>query len=213
MIDQQELEELIRLYGEPGRRCYTLKASQWMLERLKDLRGEVIPVLQRPGGKVLLHAKKFYPDGVYRLLSGGIYKGESVLEALQREVHEETGLEAEIERFLGLLEYNVRGTFGSATHLRDGADFVSYVFLLSETDGPPMPHDESEEISAFREISWQAFGEAARALRSLPHEWREWGEFRALAHEFLAEIQVHGASESATHLRRQAYRGRRASKS
>ncbi|MCS7179708.1 MAG: NUDIX domain-containing protein, partial [Anaerolineae bacterium] len=51
-----------------------------------DREGEVVLLLRRADGSLLLHTKTFYPDGVYRLPSGGIRRGEKVLAAAAREV-------------------------------------------------------------------------------------------------------------------------------
>ena len=156
LIDRQELEELSHLYGRPERERYTLRVSRETLayweEKTAHYRGEVIPVFQRPEGQVLLHTKEFYPAGLYRLPSGGIRREESVLAALRREIWEETGLQAEVERFLGLLEYEFRlreEGLPPAGGGRRGAEppliFASYLFLLEETAAPPKPQDREEK--------------------------------------------------------------------
>jgi 8-oxo-dGTP diphosphatase len=143
-------------------------------------RGEVVLVICRPNGLIILHTKRFYPAGVYRLPSGGIRRGERVLEAMWRETQEETGLEVEIERFLGLLEYEFH-------HRDERLPFVSYVFLGRERGGYLAPQDESEQITAFRAVAVDELATVAEALRALPDPWRDWGAFRALAHDFVAE--------------------------
>ena len=56
-------------------------------------------MIRRRNGLYLVHTKAFYPQGVYRLLTGGIKPGEPLLEALAREAQEETSLTLRIERF------------------------------------------------------------------------------------------------------------------
>ncbi len=184
LIDFSEIENLSARYGPPQRRHYALKVGERMAthwrEKLAKRRGEVVLVIRRPNGRILLHSKGFYPAGTYRLLSGGIEESESVLDALRREVQEETGLTVKIERFLGLLEYEFH-------YQGETMPFVSYVFFLRERGGVLAPGDESEAITAFREASVDEIGAVARALRSLPGDWEDWGQFRALAHAFVAE--------------------------
>lgn len=60
-----------------------------------DTRSEVVLVLPRPGGKVITTAKRFYPEGVFRIPSGGIHPGETPEQAFVREAMEETGLDVE----------------------------------------------------------------------------------------------------------------------
>ena len=46
-------------------------------ERRMGIADEVVMVVPRPGGKVLLHTKSFYPPGTYRLPTGRLRLGES----------------------------------------------------------------------------------------------------------------------------------------
>jgi ADP-ribose pyrophosphatase YjhB (NUDIX family) len=184
LISPQEIEELAKRYGPVERRGFSLERSGERCEHwrrvLADRRGEVIFVVERPGG-LILHTKDTYPPGTYRLPSGGVGWGETVLSALYREVREEMGLEIEVERFLGLLEYNIR--CGEET-----LPFVSYVFLVKGGDGELVPQDEEEHITSFRQVPAAKLAEVADSLRAIGEDWRDWGEFRALAHDLVAEM-------------------------
>jgi len=175
-VNSGELRTLSRKYGKPQR--VTLPVQQLPLAPNKsaDRRGEVVLAICHGGNKVLLHTKSFYPDGVFRLLSGGIHPDESVENALLREAREETGLDVRIEKFVAVIQYES----GARRH-----PFASYVFLLSGPGRPALPRGK-ERITAFRSVSANGLRITARALRSLPTEWRPWGEFRALAHELAA---------------------------
>src|SRR2546430_13343037 len=70
-----------------------------------DRFAEVCLVVRRRSGKVPLCIKTFYPRGAHRLPTGGIHRGERILDALRRETTEETGLETRIERFLAWITY------------------------------------------------------------------------------------------------------------
>ncbi|RME38635.1 MAG: NUDIX domain-containing protein [Thermoflexia bacterium] len=137
--------------------------------------GEVVLVLRRPDGLVLLHNKSFYPDGVHRLPSGGIRRGETVLAAVARETAEETGLVARNVRPLGVLSYRLWCG-------RESLFFHSWL-VEAEVEGDPCPNDDGERIVGFRWVEAQALPEVAAALRALPPEWADWGRFRALAHD------------------------------
>ncbi|NLE76666.1 MAG: NUDIX hydrolase [Chloroflexi bacterium] len=131
-------------------------------------------------GQVLLHTKAFYPAGVYRLPSGGVHRGEPVEEAMRREMWEEMGLLAEAERLVGLIEYRVR-------HGVESFVFASWVFLLQpQACGAPQCHDAHEQITDFRAVPLAELRAVASQLRTLPRPWREWGQFRAPAHELTA---------------------------
>jgi ADP-ribose pyrophosphatase YjhB (NUDIX family) len=183
LINPQEIEELVKRYGPSERRSFSLERGRERCEHwrrvLADRRGEVIFVVERPAG-VILHAKDIYPPGTYRLPSGGVGWGETVLSALHREVREEMGLTIEVERLLGLLEYKIRCK-------EETLPFVSYVFLVRGGDGELVPQDEEEHIASFRQVPAAELAEVADSLRAIGEDWRDWGEFRALAHDLVAE--------------------------
>ena len=186
LINPAEIEELARQYGPIERRSHSLEVGKKNFEywrrALAKKRGEVIFVVERPAG-LILHTKDFYPAGTYRLPSGGVKWGESVLSALHREAQEEMGLEIEVERFLGLLEYELRCE-------KERLPFVSYVFLVRGSAGELAPQDEEERILSFRQVPLAGLAAAADSLRALEGDWRDWGEFRALAHDFVVEMLV-----------------------
>jgi ADP-ribose pyrophosphatase YjhB (NUDIX family) len=187
LIDESEIAALEQRFGPLLRRDYRLGPGEWgtdfwndIISGRKNRRGEVVLAIRRPGGRVLLHTKSFYPPGVYRLPSGGIHWGEPVLDALSREAVEETGLKASLERCLGIIAYQF-------DREREDLLFVSYVFLLGAFRGRPASQDPGERISAFRSVPLSALRQTAQALRSLPPSWADWGRFRALAHDLAAD--------------------------
>lgn len=147
--------------------------------REKDPPEDVVMVVPRPGGNVLLHTKIFYPGGTYRLPTGWIKAGESPDDAFAREFREELGFDGEIDRKLGMINYRF---------VRDGEpiESQSHVYLARETAIEPHPADEDEEISDFIEVRIGELPEVAKRLRSLRDEWSDWGRFRAVAHDFVA---------------------------
>lgn len=154
-----------------------------------DRRGEVALVVERPDGRVLLHTKAFYPEGAFRVPTGGILPGEAVLAALAREGREETGLPLEVMAFLGLVRYEI---------LRDGQAlaFASWLFHLRAPDTPPRAIDASEEIAAFRWVARDDLPAVARALRGLEPSWAAWGAFRATAHDLAWRALGPGAGDA-----------------
>jgi len=178
------LAEAERLFGHPEVRTYALGACG-DLERFWEMwqkrSGEVVLVLRRPDGRLILQTKRFYPPGAFRLPTGGIRAGEDLLAAVRRETLEETGLAARIVRFLGVLRYRFE---------RGGVPMerASYVFLLEAGAGELRPQDEAERISAFREVPVEELATVGERLERLPGEWAVWGRFRALVHRFAAEM-------------------------
>jgi len=141
--------------------------------------GYVIMVIPRPGGKVLLMRKSMYPQGIYRLPSGKINKGETPEAALVREGHEETGFDLSGAELLDTIKFVFR-------HEAKMMTWTSYVFLTSEQAGEIQVLDADEKISDFREVSPCDLEEIARQLENLPPgHWGDWGRFRAVEHRLV----------------------------
>lgn len=172
-------------WGAPQERVIRQKVSErtwryWQRVR-RGRAGEVVLVLRRRNGRYLVHTKAFYPQGTYRLPSGGIKPGEDLAEALLRETAEETSLEVDVRAFLAVVEHRfVRGD-------RE-IDFTSYVFLLEERGGTLRVADEDEAITGFRELTLPEVVALADELEALPPAWREWGRFRASVHRVVGEV-------------------------
>jgi len=179
------MAEAIRRYGTPIERMTMLPVDEDLFaywQHVVDNRAaEVVLAAQRPNGRFLIHTKGEYPDGVYRLMSGGVKRDEALLDAVHRELLEETGLEGRVVRFLGAL----------TTHFRhDGQEivFFSFLFHLRVPEGALCPQDDSEGIIAFREITLPEVSDLANELERLEGGfWRDWGRFRAVAHRLLVE--------------------------
>jgi len=187
--DLPGLPQAIALYGPPIERSFVQQVSEatfrhWEAARRKR-HAEVVILLRRKNGLYLVHTKGFYPPGTYRLISGGIKPGEDLLDAVQREIHEETGLVVRIERFLGLLRYCSEWR---APDPVGGLPFASCLFAVAEEGGTLGPNDPDEPISGFREVPLQELGALAEQLEALPPEWNDWGRFRAIAHRVILEV-------------------------
>jgi 8-oxo-dGTP pyrophosphatase MutT (NUDIX family) len=175
----QGVEDAVEQYGSPVEQIVLHRINEdsyyyWQLTTRKRP-GEVIMLLRRKNGKYLLHTKAFYPPGVYRLLSGGIKHGEDLVQALQRETYEETGLDCRIDRFMAIIGHRF------CWHDRE-IPFVSYLFALHEKSGTLQPMDTGEEITDFGEVPLEGLPRIADELESLPPNWIDWGRFRAPAH-------------------------------
>lgn len=184
-VKEKQVTKLSRKYGPSEREHHSLQVSAesmewWRSLQAKGRRGEVILALQRPGGRVLLHTKTFYPSGVYRLTSGGVKPGEKIGKAARREGYEELGLKVRIERFLGVITYTIQ-------HDDEAIPFASYAFVVSG-DGEPHPTDPDEPISGYREVPWSELPAVADALEAVPPDWIDWGRFRAIGHRFVGRL-------------------------
>jgi 8-oxo-dGTP pyrophosphatase MutT (NUDIX family) len=157
-------------------------------------RAEICYIMHRGNAAegVLLHIKTFYPQGAYRLPTGGIHQGEQVMETLMREIEEETGLQVgsgedqvQVQRCLGLVNYEL---------VHRSADrsfpFATYHFLVQmPRDGVIAPRDATEEIDGW---TWRkphelvAVAEFLEQVGQRDPVWADWGRFRALSHRFVA---------------------------
>ncbi len=72
-----------------------------------------------------------HPERVFNQPAGHVDPGESLLEALTREVQEETGLPFTPEHFVAI--YQIRA--------RNGRDYARVCFSGSVPDAPPVPQD------------------------------------------------------------------------
>lgn len=156
-----------------------LRSTRRRMER-EGVASEVVIVAARPGGKVLLHTKAFYPPNGFRLPSGKMRAGEDPDDAFAREFREELGREGRIARKLGVVVCTL-------TAEDDSLDVVSHVYLSEESSAPPVPADEDEQITEFVEIPVSELPAVAERLRNLPDRWRDWGRMRAVVHDFAAE--------------------------
>ena len=146
-------------------------------------------VVRRRNGKVPLSIKTFYPRGAHRLPTGGIHHGERILDALHREIKEETGLETKTRRFLAWITYRpVSGPDGPPL-------FHTFAFLLDETGGRFHTSDLAEQIEEWIEVDPAALGDVADRLdriasapsQNIGGDWADWGHFRAIVHRVVHE--------------------------
>lgn len=199
-IDTAELETLQRRWGAFPVAQTTLNVADPFLSgehqqlASNGRRAEICYVLHRgdPMQGVLLHAKTFYPEGIYRLPTGGVHTGERIMETVAREIFEETGLrigegddDAQVERCLGVLAYELH-------HARLGAvSFATYHFLVRmPPDAAIAPQDPEESIRGWQwrpatELPWVA--DLLAMTYRVSKEWADWGRYRALSHRFVAE--------------------------
>jgi 8-oxo-dGTP pyrophosphatase MutT (NUDIX family) len=182
-----ELNDLSLTYGQPVIVNETLRIKTMFgaLDERPARVAEVVPVIQRPNGRLVTMTKTNYPLDAFRLPSGGIHKGEAILDALLRESYEETGLTVVVRRFLAIIRYQVIIAGG-----RTGR-FTSFAFLV-EGDGPLQPQDPNERIAGFREVAVTDLRPMAAFLQNLKtnddNDWNDWGRYRSVVHRVVADV-------------------------
>ncbi len=176
------LQKLAKRFGPFAEQHVELTGStgvmREMLHKMKDRdrRGEVVMVAPNEQGRIWLHTKSFYPERVYRLMTGGLDAGEKPHQALRRELKEETGFKTKIDRCLAVITYTMIGDDLTLP-------FVSYLFLTNPTVGLPHPTDPKEAITEFQAVTVAELPLVAEQLRSLAGDFADWGVFRAVAHD------------------------------
>lgn len=183
MPDPTDLQ-LARRYGPFERASFYHSAlsesfGDWV-KRLVRRHGEVVLVVPRGSGRILLHTKPNYPEGVFRLPTGGIRPGEQVGRAARRESYEELGFKPKTLWLLGILDNVFVVNERTLT-------YPSYIFRTEEYSRIPKPTDPGEAISGFGDVNAAELRAVGWQLASLTGAWREWGAFRATSHLWLAE--------------------------
>ena len=169
--NRKEINGLTNRYGQPE--VINAVLPNDYLTKVTDAgrKGEVIGAIMRPNGNLISITKPFYPEGTYRLPSGGIEENESIESALHREIHEETGLQVEIVRFVAIIRYSMHSTSQdeNATF-----SFTSYVFLVKEISGELVCNDADEQISGFKEIAPEKLASIINHLQNIKGKFEGW---------------------------------------
>ena len=154
-----------------------------MSERTRKSPGEIVMVIRRPGDRILLMTKDFYPENVYRLPTGKMKRGEIPEDCFAREVMEETGFTTSDFVSLGVVHYEIE--FGD-----ERLDYPSHVFATEVIAGDPSPIDLDEGITSFIEVTPTELLTTAAQLEQLPEPWSDWGRWRAIAHTAVREMLI-----------------------
>lgn len=200
-VEAHELTALCAQWGEQSVHHHELAVDHPFLTGENQLlvgsgrRAEICYVMHRgdPAEGVLLHIKTFYPTNAYRLPTGGVHVGETVMETLAREIEEETGMQVadtpdgvQVERCLGILSYAMPHRSADTVF-----EFATYHFLVRMPEnGVLAPLDPTEQIGGWR---WCTPGELKGVadylddVESWKAQWGDWGHYRALSHRFVAQ--------------------------
>lgn len=185
--EKAEEQALIARHGPTVQRTSRFELDDcgynyWLQAQARLRRAEVVMIVQRPDGQLLLHTKTHHPPGTYRLPTGGVLWGERVLDALEREQWEELGVRLPVASMPGIIHYILH-------HPQWTIPFTSFLFILpTAAEFVPVAHDPTEAISDFCWIPPEEIQRVADQLRGVSHIWADWGPFRAVAHDLLAEI-------------------------
>ncbi|MER6548482.1 NUDIX hydrolase [Streptomyces sp. NPDC001250] len=122
-------------------------------------------VIANPDGKVLLlhRAADDYLGGLWELPSGGVDDGEDLIEALRREVAEETGLTVtDVGDYLGHFDYRS----GSGRKSRQ----LNFAVTVATTDQTVKPTEAEHDAHLWADHSEQ--NRVSSAVQSVLDTWR-----------------------------------------
>jgi len=198
-VESHELAALRARFGPVPHKQVTMTVDSPFLDgdgqllTTRNRRAEICYILHRgdPREAVLLHRKIYYPSSAWRLPTGGIERGESVLDTLAREIEEETSFQIEkgpnpvrIEAFLGVLSYEMFHRTEQRMH-----SFATWHFLVSAPpNAQPVSMDPDEHLDGWDWRSIDEMGAVADELEQITAQdsrWYHWGRYRALSHRFV----------------------------
>ncbi len=161
-LKKEQIEELERQFGVPARlqiRCEISEPEFTMLRRSrKGVRSHDVTLFifrDRSYGDFVAISKHMFPDGIYRAPSGAVHPGEEFVVGALREGKEETGLDAQLDRFL----LQIEATF---THGGESEPWTSYVFTALAPEGMLHPIDTDE----IKEARWVTLSELQGDIRA-----------------------------------------------
>jgi ADP-ribose pyrophosphatase YjhB (NUDIX family) len=134
-------QEIERKYGTPRQSIMSFAMGPAEFDMLRssmaDGRNSDATLFIFKDDKVVVIAKPWYPEGLYRAPSGGIKPGEDLESSAKREAYEETGAEIELEKYI----LRIRVTFTCAPQKEE---WTSHVFTAKHLSGDLKPIDTKE---------------------------------------------------------------------
>jgi len=141
--------EIERKYGTPRELVMSFpmnpKEFEMLLASMKDGRNSDVTMFIFKDDKVIVIAKPWYPEGLYRAPSGGIKPGEDLELTAKREAYEETGTEIALEKYI----LRIQVTFTCNGKKRE---WISHVFTARYLSGDLRPID-TQEIKKVTQMS------------------------------------------------------------
>jgi len=152
-IGRHIVQGLVLEFGEPTVERWDVPLTEnefRLVERhLEHGRAHDVSLLILNGDQAAVIRKTGYPDGAYRIPSGGIHPEEPFVDGAVREALEETGLAVEMNDYL--LQVHASFTFNGAH-----AKWTTHVMLATPVGGGTeiAPRD-LDEIEAARWMGWK----------------------------------------------------------
>lgn len=142
-------------------------------------------LLQNGKGEFLLGEKKFYPEGISRMVGGGMDPDEVPYKAAQRELEEETGLTASIDALYSLATITAQILEESSG---EDVTFVTHLFYYNTGNQILTPSDDIDGISTLTESEYLELIERYKKLSKKidPQRgfaWYDYGQLYSQIHQ------------------------------
>jgi len=189
IIDKDEFIRLNRSFSDFPIEKHELNLghdnfAHWhrILVEKQNRRGEIAFAIANEDNNYLVHTKSFYPNGIYRIPTGGIKVEEPVVDAFQRELLEETGFSSPPEKLFGVILYVFK-------YAGQQLPFASYLFKVRVKNEEPLPQDSDEDISGFKWVDLDGIARIVKNLKNIGGGWQDWGRMRSIPHELLLQSE------------------------
>lgn len=164
-IGRHIIQELTLQFGNPLLEHWDVELTREELDQVlshrKRQRAHDVTLCIQRDSDIALIRKPGYPEGAFRLPSGGVHPEESFLDGARREALEETGLDVKVDQYP--LRVHVRFFCGS-----DDASWATHVMCARFVSGDIAPIDRSE-IEAAKWASWESLeSEIGPILKASP---------------------------------------------
>jgi 8-oxo-dGTP pyrophosphatase MutT (NUDIX family) len=140
-ISSENLKEFEKAYGRPEEfyTSFEMNSREFknLLASQKDGRSHDVTIFIRKDKKWVVNSKPWYPEGLYRIPSGGIRPDESIEAGALREAFEETGCKIKLKKYF--IRIHVRFFNGNKS-----VDWISHLVLADYISGELQPIDTHE---------------------------------------------------------------------
>jgi ADP-ribose pyrophosphatase YjhB (NUDIX family) len=157
------VDALVTKYGRPRRLKFEADFLEPECELIRESTSkgrnhDITCFIRSDGGYVVIQKPAYSGTGIFRAPSGGAHPGETIEEGASREMHEETGLQVRLVRFV--LDISLR------VHCRkEKIPWRSLVFLADRVSGEMKPIDMHEISSVAIMTKEQLLGSVTKLMK------------------------------------------------
>ncbi|MDQ3008867.1 MAG: NUDIX domain-containing protein [bacterium] len=149
-------------------------------------KNHVLIVVMTPSGKFLLGKKSIYPEGISRLLGGGMDEGEEPAAAAARELAEETGIRADQVTLLFLTTVKAELDLPPQNH-PSHVTFVTHIFMYQAAVESLTGHDDVESVvsldtEAFEKLI-SKYQQLSPMIETPDFAWSDYGQVYGPIHQ------------------------------